>query len=129
MPAKGLSKRKERLCRRRQVAFSDAELLRVKANSKAAGRTQAKFMRDAVLAAIGEAEMPKGKRTASNDQAVAELERVRWLLSNLSKNVNQLARQANSGMVQIRRAEVEYLLNQHQKTLSQAAAVMERFLA
>lgn len=129
MPAKGSSKRGERLCRRRQVAFSDAELLEVKDKAKAAGRTQAKFMRDAVLAALGEGAPPKIKRTVPRDQAVAELARVNWLLANLSKNVNQLARQANSGMVQVKRAEVLYLLNQHQMALSQTAAVMERLLA
>jgi hypothetical protein len=111
------------------VAFSDAELLRVKEKAKAAGRTQAKFMRDAVLAAMGDAQPPKPKRTAVRDALAAELARANWLLSNLSKNVNQLARQANSGMVQVRRAEVDYLLNQHQVVLSKTTAAMERLLA
>lgn len=129
MPAKGSQKRSERLCRRRQVAFSDAELLRVQNAAKASGKNQAKFMREAVLAAMGDAPPPKKKRNVVSDEATAELARTNYLLSNLSKNVNQLARQANTGMVQVRRAEVEYLLNQHQITLSRAMAVMEKLLA
>jgi hypothetical protein len=129
MPAKGSSKRSRRLCLRRQVAFSDDELQRLHAASKAAGKVAAKFMREAVLAAMGEAPMPKAKRHHASDVSIAELQRANWLLANLSKNVNQLARQANQGLVQVRRAEVEYLLNQHQLVLSKMAAVMERLVA
>lgn len=129
MPAKGSSKRSKPLCLRRKVAFTDDEASRLVTAAKLAGKAQSKFMRDAVLAAMGEAPAPKPRRNAVKDQAAAELERVNWLLANLSKNINQLARQANTGMVQVTRRETEYLLSQHQLVLSKAAAVMERLLA
>jgi hypothetical protein len=50
-------------------------------------------------------------------------------IKKLGTNINQLARQANAGMVPISRAEVIYMLNQHQVVMSKAIAALERALA
>ncbi len=47
----------------------------------------------------------------------------------LGTNVNQLAKQANTGMVPISREEAIYMMNQIQLGMSQALAVLERALA
>lgn len=132
MPARGTQKKvlkADRLCRRRQVPFSDVELLRLKAEAKAAGKAQTKYMREAVLACWGAAEPPKRKRSAGNDQTLAVLQSINYHLAKLGANANQLAKKANEGMVQVNRAEVDYLLNNHQLIRSALAATLERLVA
>lgn len=127
MPSKGFVK-PEKLCRRRQVAMTDAELDRLKASSREAGLTQAKYMRQALIACWGQ-DRPKPKRATDTQNLAHELGLLSFQVKKLGTNVNQLAKQANQGAVPLHRSEVQYLLNQHQILFSQAIAAVEKMLA
>ena len=60
---------------------------------------------------------------------LAELHELAMQIKKLGTNVNQLAKQANQGMVPIERREITYMLNQHQLVMSNAIAAIEKSLA
>jgi hypothetical protein len=118
-----------RLRRRLKVPFTDEEAARLKAKAQEAGMTDAKYMRQAVLAAMGEAEKPKQKKGAAIHLMIHLLSVLIIQMKKLGTNINQLAHQANAGMVPVSRAETQYMLNAHQILLSKATAAVESLLA
>lgn len=120
---------RERIHRRKKVPFTDSEVVRLREEAKAAGMTEAKYMRQAVLACWG--ETPKPKRRACHDdlKLTHNIGLLAFQVKKLGTNVNQLAKQANTGLVPVSRAEVQYLLNQHQMLLTRAIAAIEAVLA
>ena len=101
--------------------------LRVAAEAEARGMRKATFMRQAIEVAVGEAKaMPRRKRTIVDDKLIHQLHAVAVQLKKLGTNVNQLAKQANQGMVPITPAEAQYMKNQHQLVLSAAIAFIEK---
>lgn len=117
-----------RLRRRAKVPFTVDEEARVKASAKGAGMTQAKFMRQAVLAATGDAEKPKLRKGIHSQELLHALNVIALQIKKHGTNINQLAHQANAGMVPITRKEVEYVLNFNQVLMSKAIAAVERLL-
>lgn len=73
---------------------------------------------------------PSAKKAANHASMlnVAELHTLAMQVKKLGTNVNQLAKQANQAMVPITRAEVLYMLNQHQLLMSKAIATVEKML-
>ena len=126
MPAKGHVK-PDRLTRRIKPAFTHAEALALAADAKACGMTNAKFVRALVLSARGDAtHKPRRKRNRDTNKLADEIHLLAMQVKRLGTNVNQIAKQANAGMVAVGRAEVQYLLNQHQQLMSLAIAYLER---
>ena len=116
-----------RLSRRIKAAFTHVEALGLTADAKACGMTQAKFIRALVLSGRGDTtHKPKRKRNRDADKLADEIHLLAMQVKKLGTNVNQMAKQANAGMVAIGRAEVQYLLNQHQQLMSLAIAYLER---
>ncbi|MBS0232105.1 MAG: plasmid mobilization relaxosome protein MobC [Proteobacteria bacterium] len=130
MPAKGTSKPADmRRARRPKVAFSDDELARVKDAAKASRRTLSRFMRESVLAATGEGVKPKMMKGRNSQDLLHALHVLAVQVRKHGTNVNQLAHQANAGMVPVTRREIEYVLNMEQVLLSKATAAVESLLA
>jgi hypothetical protein len=118
-----------RRTRRPKVAFSDDELLRVSDSAKASGRTLSRFMREAVLAAVGEGTKPKMMKGRNSQELLHALHVLAVQIRKHGTNVNQLAHQANAGMVPVKRSEIDYILNMEQMLLSKATAAVESLLA
>lgn len=116
---------------RKKVAFTAPEAQRLGAEARAAGMTESKYMHAAVLACWGDAEKPKPKpkRTTQLMAITHLLGLIVFLIKKLSNNVNQLAKQANTGLVPIKRNEVDYVLNQHQVVISKTIAAVESIYA
>lgn len=109
--------------------YSVAQLNRIDALAKRAGLTRSEFIRTTTLAAAGLVTKPTAKRHANHDELVATLSTLAWQVRKLGTNVNQMAKQANEGLVAVNRAEVNYLLNQHQLLMSAALSAVEKVLA
>ncbi len=92
-------------------------------------RTQAKYMRQAVTAMWHHTPKPKRKPGREQRDLVHQLSHLSFQLKKFGTNVNQLAHQANAGMVPISRPEVEYVLNHHQILLSRIIAAVEKLAA
>lgn len=114
---------------RRRVLFADAELEGVRQAAAAAGLTDAQFIHRAVLAAAGVMALPSPKRSLANDKLLAEVQTLAWELSKHGANLNQLAKQANTGMVQVNAQVMHYAITQQHLLYSKAAATLERLLA
>ena len=128
MPVKGSSKA-NKLSARAKASFSPDEAVRLRQEAKACGMTQAKYIRAAVLGGWGEVQKPKRRKYRQADQLVHEISLLNLQLKKLGTNVNQLARQANTGLVAVTRSEAEYLMNRVQVTTAHTAATMEKLLA
>jgi hypothetical protein len=129
MPAKGTAKSADmRLRRRPKVPFTDAEDATIKSKAKAAGMTQAKFMRETMLAAIAGIEPPKPRRPrkGGDDEIIALLHKVDYHLGKIGVNANQIAHATNLGVSTPTRQEYRYLANLLQVAASEAKAAMER---
>ena len=131
MPFHGNTKA-DALTARVKVQFTPAQSQSVSARADALGMTLAGYLRSLALNDIGQAEPTTTKarlRKQEHLAHVAELHALAMQVKRLGTNVNQLAHQANVGMVPLARAEVIYMLNQHQVLMSQAEAAVERMLA
>lgn len=130
MPAKGTSKPKDmRRTRRAKAAFTDDELLTVTDAAKASRRTVSRYMRESALAAAGIGVKPKMAKGRNSHELLHALHALAVQIKKQGTNINQLAHQANAGMVPINRKEVEYILNMQQLLLSKATAAVESILA
>lgn len=109
--------------------FTAAEDARVRDLANAHGMTQAAFVRHVVLTAAGQLPKPLRKKTKERDQLLHVLNVIAVQIKKHGTNVNQLAHQANAGMVPITRKEVEYMLNFDQVLMSKAIAAVESILA
>ena len=132
MPASGHSKT-DPLSNRIKVQFTDAQAEALAQQADATGQTVAGYIRGTVLATLAEhAEKGGRPRSARHHAALLQLAEIHALAMQIKKlgpNINQIARQSNAGMVPITRAEVIYMLNQHQVVMSKAIAALERALA
>jgi uncharacterized protein (DUF1778 family) len=117
-----------RRTRRPKVAFSDDELSVVKDAAKNSRRTLSRFMRESVLAAAGEGVKPKVMKGRDSQELLHLLHVLAVQIKKHGTNVNQLAHQANAGMVPVSRKEIEYILNMEQLLLSKATAAVEKIL-
>jgi hypothetical protein len=121
--------RREKLVRGPKLSLTDAEHARLAEEAKACGMTQAKYMRQAVTAMWHHTPKPKRKPGREQRDLVHQLSHLSFQLKKFGTNVNQLAHQANAGMVPISRPEVEYVLNHHQILLSRIIAAVEKLAA
>lgn len=114
---------------RERATFTPEERLVLESNAAACGMTKARYIHDVVVASWTSAPPPRPKRGTDKSKLVAELNVLAWQIGKLGTNVNQLAKQANTGMVQVSRAEIQYLLNQQQVLMSKVSGAVEAVLA
>jgi hypothetical protein len=111
------------------VVLSKPELERLAKEAADCGMPQAKYLRGAVLALWGAGKPPKKRPSRVDDETIRLLSAIAFQLGKLGTNVNQIAKQANTGLVPVSRAEVQYVLNQHQLATSKLTAAVEKILA
>ena len=95
------------------------------------GVTSSALVRDLIGQALSGAETLQPPKPACNRESLlrtAEVHQLAMQVKKLGTNINQLARQANAGMVPLSRPEVQYMLNQHQLLISRAIAAIEKAL-
>ncbi|MDX2264114.1 MAG: plasmid mobilization relaxosome protein MobC [Hyphomicrobiales bacterium] len=129
MPAPG-HRKPDSLCRRIRVQLSDVEQRRLAAAAKDAGVSQSAYVRALIASATTGAKHPtppRSKRTAEKLE-IAEVHQLAMQVKRLGTNVNQMAKQANEGLVPLRRAEVEDILKRHERLLTAAILYFERVL-
>jgi len=78
-------KRKKRL----NLTFNYSDFVKVEQEARSTGLTPTAFLRDSVLAYLGNSRLPSEK-TANNFSEMV------FLLRNMANNLNQIARQANT---------------------------------
>lgn len=98
---------------------------KLEAKARQRGMKKARFIRHAIEVAVGSAR----PHSTQIDQLVHLMDRLAVQIKKLGTNINQLARQANTGMVPLGRGELQYVLNQHQLLLAEAKAAFEKVLA
>lgn len=115
--------------RRKKVGLTSDEEMKLQAAANAVGLTETAFMHAAILTALGLALPVRPNRNSGRHALAQELARLEYQWKKLGTNINQLAHQANVGLVPLRQAEVDYILNQHQLLFSASRATLERLLA
>lgn len=100
----------------------------------AAGMTDARYLRQLIEADAGLASaMPAMKRRQMQrmqfDALAHEINQVGLHARKIGVNVNQLAKQANTGMVPLTRAEMVHMMTEMELLASRALAALERVLA
>lgn len=117
-----------------KVQFTDEQIALLAQRHEALGLTASAYVRSLVLrdleiASVRDALSARKASKHASMLNVAELHTLAMQVKKLGTNVNQLAKQANAAMVPITRAEVIYMLNQHQLLMSKAIATVEKLLA
>jgi glycerol kinase len=113
--------------KRKKVSVSAELDARIKALAVDCGMTESKWMRQVLEHAAGApVKKPQRKRRRDADLLAHGLNSVGLQLKRLGTNLNQLAKQANTGLVAVSRAEMQYVLNQQQLVLSKCMTLLER---
>lgn len=102
--------------------MTNDELAAFKALCTAHGTTEAQMVRTLVMAAVAgqKPPAPKPEKTRQVDELIAGINSLHVQLRKVGTNLNQIARQANSGMVPVSRDEILAVFHTVQTT---AAAV------
>ena len=128
MPVKGFQKPAP-LDRRVKVQFTVEQLAQVDERAAACGVPTARYLRELALHDAGlQQKPPKPSSTRDAMLQLAEIHQLAMQVKKLGVNFNQLARQANTGMVPLTRNEIVYFSNQHQLMLARIAAVFEKLI-
>src|SRR5262249_45498709 len=133
MPTKGYQKAEPVSCRIR-VQLTDGQREKLTRLADDARVSESEYMRR-LLDAAGNGAAPGSKALApkkppsAQQMQLLETHDLAMQVRKLGANINQLARQANTGMVPIRRHEVDAMLALHEDLMRKAIAYVERALA
>ena len=128
MPARGHQK-SDPVDHRTRVQLTAAQAARLAELADNAGMSQSEYMRSLLdSAASGANGVPKPKRQSGTMLQLVEIHELAMQVKKLGTNINQLAHQANSGMVPLTRGEVENMLALHEQLMLRAIAVVEKAL-
>lgn len=105
--------------------FSEEELKDIDAHAEAERLTRAEYMRMATLEKAGRSTRMAGKKKG-DEATLAALYEIRHHLKKIGTNVNQIAHQANTGIVPLTPKQVEYLGNLLQLGINATIAAAER---
>lgn len=114
---------------RKKLFLTPAENALLEKEAKAAKLLQKDYLRLAVVAAMTQAPPPKRKHVVSKNELAHEISMIAFQLKKIGINLNQLAKQANTGLVPITDREIYYFLNMHQRVLTMSSAALEKVLA
>lgn len=103
--------------------MSDDELQQFKALCAAHGTTEAQMVRTLVMAAVAgqKPPTPKPEKARQIDELIAGINALHVQLRKIGTNLNQIARQANTGLVPVSRNEILSVFH----TVQQAAAAVQ----
>ena len=131
MPAKGFQKPEPLDCRIK-VQLSDGQLQKLAKLADEACVSQSEYMRSLLDSVEGSAPvakpLPPKRPPSAAQRQLMEIHELAMQVRKLGTNINQLARQANAGMVPIRRSEVEAMLALHEELMLRAIAYVEKAL-
>lgn len=113
---------------RKKLCLSESENALVVKAAKAAGLLQQDYMRHCVLAALTHQAPPKPKTSVSRNALAHEISMIAFQLKKIGTNLNQMSKQANTGLVPITRNELVYFMNMHQRVLTLSVASLEKVL-
>ena len=92
--------------RRKKVSVPPDLDRKIKRRAEDCRMAESKWMRGVLEVAVGDAvKLPARKRVKDADRLAHDINQVGVQLKRLGTNVNQLAKQANAGMVAVTRAE------------------------
>lgn len=102
--------------------------------AKSAGMSDARYLRHLIETDVGAASTRSEPRRRSMqrmqlDSLAHEVNEVGLHIRKVGVNVNQLAKQANAGMVPVTRDEAVHMMTELELAMSRAVAVLERALA
>ena len=118
-----------RLTVRVKVGLSDDDKAWLEKKALEAGMDESRYMRSLLLAERGKGAPPRPRKFRASDEIMHAVNKTYVQVKKLGTNVNQLAHQANAGMVAVTRSEVVYLMNAVQTTMSQVRGTMEKLVA
>lgn len=103
--------------------MTDGELKDFKALCAAHGSTEAQMVRTLVMSAVAKQQppTPKPEKSRQVDQLIAGINALHVQLRKVGTNLNQIAHQANGGMVPVSRNEILSVFH----TVQQAAAAAQ----
>jgi len=128
MPAKGHHK-SDPVDRRIRVQLTAAQAARLAQLAADAGVSQSEYVRSLLdSAGDGSAKPPKAKRQSGAMLQLVAIHELAMQVKKLGTNINQLAHQANVGLVPLRRDEVTAMLAAHKQLMLRAIAYVERTL-
>jgi Bacterial mobilisation protein (MobC) len=128
MPAKGHQK-SDPVDKRIRVQLTVAQAAQLARLADDARVSQSEYMRSLLDSANGAVvKVPKPKRQSGTMLQLVEIHELAMQVRKLGTNINQLARQANVGMVPLSRGEVEQMLSRHEELMLKAIAVIEKAL-
>lgn len=130
MPAKGTHKR-DPLDRLVKTRLTEDQAIALAELAKSCQMTRARYVRQLIEGALqGAVQHPKPRSRAfrEREQLACAVNALGLQAKRLGNNVNQLARQANTGLVPVKRSEIVYTLNQLQVLTSAARTALERVL-
>jgi hypothetical protein len=128
MPARGHQK-SDPVDHRIRVQLTAVQASRLAELADVAGVSQSEFMRSLLDSATGAAvKAPKPRRESGTMLQLVEIHELAMQVKKLGTNVNQLAKQANAGLVPLRRDEIQQMLAQHEELMVRAIALVEKAL-
>jgi hypothetical protein len=131
MPAKGFQKPEPLDCRIK-VQLTNGQQQKLAKLADEARVSQSEYMRsllDSVDGPIPVAKpLPPKRPPPFAQQQLMEIHELAMQVRKVGVSINQLARQANTGMVAIRRSEVEAMLAMHEELMLKAIAHVEKAL-
>ena len=128
MPARGHQK-SDPVDHRIRVQLTAAQAARLAELAAEASVSQSEYMRSLLDSAGGASvKPPKAKRQSGTMLQLVEIHELAMQVKKLGTNINQLAHQANVGLVPLRRDEVSAMLAAHEQLMLRAIAYVERTL-
>jgi hypothetical protein len=124
MPARGHQK-SDPVDHRIRVQLTAAQAEQLARLAADAGVSQSEYMRSLLDSAN---KVPKPRRQSGTMLQLVEIHELAMQVKKLGTNVNQLARQANAGLVPLRREEIQQMLAQHEELMVRAIALVEKAL-
>lgn len=129
MPPKGFVK-PEPVDRRLKVGLSASDYDAVSQRAAAAGMTTAAYVRQLVAFDLGQTAAPPRARSDQAQLALlAEVHLLAMQVKKIGVNVNQMARQANTGMVPLTVPEMRVMQAQVAAAMEQAVRLFDKVLA
>ncbi len=114
---------------RKKLFLTPAENMLLEKEAKAAKLLQKDYLRLSVVSAMTQTPPPKRKHVVSKNELTHEISMIAFQLKKIGINLNQMAKQANTGLVPITEREIYYFLNMHQRVLTMSSAALEKVLA
>lgn len=114
---------------RKKLFLTPPENTLLEKEAKNAQLLQKDYLRLAVVAALTQAPPPRRKAVMGKSELAHEISMIAYQLKKIGNNLNQMAKQANTGLVPITEREIYYFLNMHQRVLTMSSAALEKVLA